>query len=247
MNNAPRKKSPRAPSMPLSEAIDGAVKIYSKDRRHAIPVELAAQHLGYKNANNGAAVKALASIRYFGLLGRPQEGQLAVEKELEDYHFSPDSRQKTELLRKWLLTPPVFAEVLVKFTDGLPSDAALKFELIQRGFLPDAAEAVVAVLKSSVEFAHYYDAPIPTKGEQPQSDLADVGEVAQSAIVSGGDRPLLSDVSAAASLSSVDRIPVRLSQGRRAYLEIPSPFFDADKQRLKSQIDLLITDDDEKI
>jgi hypothetical protein len=244
MNETARKKSPRAPSMPLSEAIDGALKIYSHDRRHAIPVELAAQHLGYKSANNGTAIKALASIRYFGLLGRPQEGQLAVEKEVEDYNFAPDPRQKAELIRKWLLTPPVFAEVLSKFADGLPSDAALKFELIQRGFLPEAAEALVGVLKSSVEFAHYYDRPVPAaQAEPPQPGPENAAE----GVSNRGDAISAASVpTAPSSPQAADRIPVRLSGGRRAFLEIPSPFFEADKQRLKNQIDLLLTEDDEE-
>lgn len=42
-----------------------------------------------------------------------------------------------------------------------------------------------------------------------------------------------------------DQIPVRLPGGRRAWLIIPTPFFDADKARLKAQIDLLLTQDEE--
>ena len=240
MNDSSRKKSPRAPSMALSEAIEGALRIYSQDRRHPIPVELAAQHLGYKGANNGAAIKALASIRYFGLIGRPQEGRLAVEKEVEDYYFAPQPEQKAQLVRKWLLTPHVFAEVLSKFADGLPSDSALKYDLIQRGFLPDAAEALVGVLKSSVEFAHYYEKQTQNVNS-PESAQADSGNAA------GGTGEAATEIdvpSPSAGALAVDRIPVRLPGGRRAYLEIPVPFFEADKQRLKSQIDLLLTEEE---
>lgn len=240
-----RKKSPRAPSLSLSEAIDGALRIYSKDRRHAIPVELAAQHLGYKGANNGAAIKALASIRYFGLIGRPQEGKFAVEKEVEDYQFAPSPTQKKELLRKWLVTPPIFAEVLAKFSDGLPSDAALKFELIQLGFLPDAADALVGVLKNSVEFAQYYDSPrssTETEAGEASSDNSESPNLSNRA-ESVSDAPTTSSLSIS---QTADRIPVRLSGGRRAYLEIPTPFFVADKHRLKSQIDLLLAEDEQE-
>ena len=45
--------------------------------------------------------------------------------------------------------------------------------------------------------------------------------------------------------SDRDRIPVRLDSKRRAWLEIPAPFYEKDKMRLKAQIDLLITDDDD--
>lgn len=41
-----------------------------------------------------------------------------------------------------------------------------------------------------------------------------------------------------------DRIPVRLQGGRRAWLWIPTVFYESDKQRLKAQIDLLLTEDE---
>lgn len=238
MSDSPRKKSPRAPSLALSEAIEGALKIYEKERRHAVPVEVVAQHLGYKNANNGAAMKAMASIRYFGLLERPQDGRLAVAKDVEDYRFAPSDQLRGELLRRWLKTPPIFAELLEKFSDGLPSDGNLRFELIQRGFFPDAAESLLPVLKNSVEFARYYEQPrAPTSAaetltEEKANPLSD----AQSDL-----KPRSSEM----AIEDADRIPVRLAGGRRAWLEIPTPFYEADKLRLKKQIDLLLTEEDE--
>ncbi|HKV56288.1 MAG TPA: hypothetical protein VJN94_16765 [Candidatus Binataceae bacterium] len=218
------------------------MKIYAQDRRHPIPMELAAQHLGYKGANSGTAVKALASIRYFGLLGRPKEGLFAIEKDVEDYNFAPDPEHKAQLIRKWLLTPPVFAEVLGRFPDGLPSDAALRFALIQGGFLPKGADALVRVLKDSVEFARYYDHPASAAPVSPTEAAAgDAGP--GSADSMRGEAP--STPVSAPGAPGADRIPVRLSGGRRAFLEIPSPFYEADKQRLKNQIDLLLSEDGE--
>ena len=42
-----------------------------------------------------------------------------------------------------------------------------------------------------------------------------------------------------------DQIPVRLHGGRRAWLVIPAPFYETDKVRLKAQIDLILTQDEE--
>jgi hypothetical protein len=47
------------------------------------------------------------------------------------------------------------------------------------------------------------------------------------------------------SASALDLIPVRLPQGRRAFLQIPTPFYESDKLRLINQINLLLTDDGE--
>jgi hypothetical protein len=40
---------------------------------------------------------------------------------------------------------------------------------------------------------------------------------------------------------------MRAKGARRAWLIIPTPFFVADKQRLKAQIDLLLTEDEENV
>jgi hypothetical protein len=239
MNESLRKKSPRAPSVSLEQAIDGAIKVYEKERRHPAPVEAVAQHLGYKSANNGAALKAMASIRYYGLLERPSEGMLAVSKDVESYQYAPSPELRRELVRKWLKTPPVFSDLLDKYSDGLPSDANLRFEFIQRGFLPDSVDSAVSVFRNSVNFAQYYEAlptekksePIATPMGEPDAGLPLLGELSERS----RDVP-----------SNTDRIPIRLPGSRRAWLEIPSPFYASDKERLKKQIDLLLTEEDEQ-
>jgi hypothetical protein len=234
MKEVIRKKSPRAPTIPLNDAIDGAIKIYEKEHRHAAPTEAVAQHLGYKGANNGAALKFIASIRYYGLLERPADGQLAVTKDLESYHFAPSPDIRSRLLRQWLRTPPIFAELLDKYPDALPSDKTLRFDLIQRGFLPDAVDPVVSVFRSSVEFARHY-----TPDSKESDNAASTGSLPDL-------EPSSEDALARASeLASSDRIPIRLPGGRRAFVEIPSPFYAADKERIKKQIDLLLTEEDE--
>lgn len=224
--------------MPLNEAIEGAIRIYEKEHRHPAPVEAVAQHLGYKSANNGTAVKAMASIRYYGLLDRPSDGQLAVVKDVESYQFAPSPEVRRDLIKRWLKTPPVFAELLDKFQEALPSDATLRFELIQRGFLPDAVDAVVGVFRSSVEFARYYE-------KAPQAPESSPAEVSGSEQASGdATEP---PTPAQANNANIDRIPIRLPGGRRAWLEIPTPFYNSDKERLKKQIDLLLTAEDEAV
>ena len=47
MVDTPRKKSPRAPTMALDEALDRAMKAYDKERLHAAPTNVVAQNLGY--------------------------------------------------------------------------------------------------------------------------------------------------------------------------------------------------------
>jgi hypothetical protein len=241
MNEVTRKKSPRAPSIPLDEAVERAIGVYEKERRHSAPTEVIANDLGYKSANNGAAISALASLRSFGLLEKAQEGKLAVAKDVETYRFAPSEELKDQLRIKWLRSPGIFAQLLDGYVGALPSDANLRFDLIQRGFSPASAESTLSVFKKSVEFARYFD--LQSKSAAVEISSPDSEDVFESPVAT----PAVPERSSAVQpeTANFDRIPVRLAGGRRAWLEIPAPFYEADKERLIAQIRLLLTEDEE--
>ncbi len=253
-----RKKSPRAPSISLDEALDRALKAYDKERLHPAPTEVVAQNLGYKSANNGAALSALASLRYYGLVERPKDGLLAITKDVESYKFSPNDEHKQSLRIDFLKKPAIFAELLVQYESGLPSDANIRYELIQRGFSPNTAESVVTIFRKSVDFAGFFSAPQTIAEEGVVPIEAQQGAAKELHVTSSSQpQPLEQSTVAARSPSigstpmpvttgEVDQIPIRLHGGRRAWLVIPVPFYEADKVRLKAQIDLLLTQDEEE-
>lgn len=255
MAESPRKKSPRAPSIALDEALDRALKAYDKERLHPAPTQVVAQNIGYKSANNGAALSTLAALRYYGLLDRPKEGLLAVTKEVESFRFAPNEELRSSLLAKFLRQPPLFSDLLEKYESGLPSDANLKYELIQRGFAPTAAESVLAAFKRSVEFAGLYErrSDLPAVAELDSAPEEQNESAPQILGYSSPSQQLANELQPASAARPVlagddvdhDRIPVRLPGGRRAWLLIPSPFYSSDKARLKAQIDLLLTEDEE--
>jgi hypothetical protein len=242
------KKSPRAPSVPLDEAIEKASKVYEKERRHSAPTDVVAQNIGYKSANNGAALATLASLRYYGLLERPRDGQLAVSKDVESYLYAPDESVKRALLLKWMKAPPVFAEIAEKYADGLPSDATLRYDLINLGFSPNSAESVIANFKRSAAFSGLYstDADSSNIVDPVGYDRRNEPEVRsfEREPTTSSDRPPRIDPTIAAEDS--DKIPIRLTGGRRAWLVIPSPFYEKDKALLHAHIDLLISEDQEE-
>ena len=251
MVDSPRKKSPRAPTMALDEAIDRALKAYDQERLHPAPTNVVAQNIGYKGISSGSALAALASLRYYGLLERPGEGLLAVSKDVEAYKYSPSADLKRSFLFNFLRKPALFAELLDKFAAGLPSDANLKYELIQRGFIPATAASVVVVLRRSVDFAGYFnkvddelvpDLPFTPEDRERVTPVVSMNPMPLERV--GGSLDQTAPI-ATTEESLDDRIPVRLSGGRRAWLTIPTPFFAADKLRLKAQIDLLLTAEDE--
>jgi hypothetical protein len=255
-NLANMKKSPRAPSMSLNDAIERALRAYDKERLHEAPTQVVAQNLGYKNANSGTALSAIASLRYFGLLIRPKNGFLVVAKELEAYKFAPTDAQKQALLVSFLTKPPLYQDLLKKYVSGLPSDATLKYELIERGFIPAGAETALNAFKESVDFVRYFDLTNVSKessvNEEEEFDEVKIpARAAPITLPSLPVSPLSSSptspmVSVQETNDEHDQIPVRLSGGRRAWLTIPMPFYEADKQRLKAQIDLLLTEDEDE-
>jgi hypothetical protein len=211
-------------------------------------VAIVANHLGYKDTNNGAALSMLATLGYYGLTERPKDGYLNVSKDVETYKHTPSESTKTEIARRWLKTPQIFLELLEKYSAGLPSDATIKFDLIERGFKPQSADICLSAFRRSVDFAKFFENIIEpdillenddSEGIQPQP----FGTTAQAPVSQALQHSHHSPTSNAILM---DRIPVRLPGGRRAWIEVPTPFFTADKERLKAQIELLLVDDEER-
>lgn len=250
MSESLRKKSPRAPSVSLEEALSRVFKIYEKEGRHEAPIDAIAQDMGYKG-RSGAALGTIASLTYYGLLKKPKNGFLNVSIDVEKFKFSPEPEIKQALLNGWLKAPQIFSDLLNKFTSSLPSDATLKYELIQMGFTPVTAEDCLSVFKKSVEFVGYYNqtakpADVSAEdreetdndGEQALSSDTNAKHVDFKLAGKGISNPLLN------LEDGTDRIPIRLPKGRKAWIEIPSPFFEADKIYIKKQVDLIFTDDE---
>ena len=241
MAESSRKRSPNAPSMSLDEALDRAIKVYEREQRHPAPTDVVAQDIGYKSASNGAALSAIAALRSYGLLEKMGPGKLAVADDVQSFHYAPDESLRQELLIKWLRSPAVFSFLLDKYVGSLPSDSTIRFDLIQEGFKPGSAESVLKSFKKSVEFANYYQSKEEDR-EDIEQEIENSGGSA--AVQNQSNKQIIEKEAILQSSSDVDRIPVRLDSKRKAWLEIPAPFYEADKLRLKAQIDLLITDEE---
>ena len=240
MSQSSRKRSPNAPALPLDDALERAIKVYEREQQHPAPTDVVAQNIGYKSANSGAALTAIAALRSYGLLKKMGAGKLAVDGDVQSYCYAPDQDLKQELLIKWVRSPAVFSHLLDKYEGSLPSDSTIRFDLIQEGFKPGKAEAVLKAFKKSVEFANYYQ---NQQIEDVENDLSEVNSLDERGEQQRNAHE--SKVSVGHNEVNMDRIPVRLDVKRRAWLEIPTPFYEADKERIKAQIDLLLTDDKE--
>ena len=228
--------------MSLDEALERAIKVYEREQRHPAPTDVVAQGLGYKSANSGAALTTIAALRSYGLLESMGSGMLAVDADVQSYCYAPDQALRQELLIKWLRSPALFSTLLGKYKGGLPSDLAIMFDLTQNGFQSGKAQSVLKSFKRSVEFTDYYQQVQQT--EDSLNVTEDSVEMVEQPSSNQNTETADSEVKANGLELDVDRIPVRLDAKRRAWLEIPSPFYNKDKERLKAQIDLLLTDEE---
>jgi hypothetical protein len=216
-----RKKPPRALAVSLDEALKRAFLLQARLGKSASHLEAVVQALGYKGANNGAALTMLGALKEYGLLKRSTEGQWQLTDVIERYQqAATQPHLRKQLLQDCLIGVPAFAPLLKKYPQGLPEDDALRNELSDLDISPVLLVGVLNTLKKSLAFIH----SLPETIEAPQ--LAAIPAIA----------PI--------TVAEEDRIPVRLSGGRKAWLVIPSPFYTADKQRLKAQIDLLMCEDE---
>ncbi|MTI73781.1 MAG: hypothetical protein FH747_09015 [Stenotrophomonas sp.] len=247
-------RSPRAPSFTLEDSVKNAIALYEANGKHAIPSDVAAKALGYSGANNGSAARALASLKNFGLLISNNKGDVAVSPDVETYRYAPDEEHRRDLLIHWLRSPKVYSELLDEYHDRLPSDQVIRYRLIKMGFLPSAAEESLKNFRASVDYANYYSPrdEYPPLNIEQELDLPPTHSAPPPSIIfppiptqlPPADQKREFPTPQAAS-AEFDRIPVRLSKGRRAWIEIPNPLYEADKALIKSQIDLILTDDDE--
>lgn len=237
-----RKRSPRAPSLSLDEAIDKVMIIYNNQALHTIPTTLAAQDLGYKDATNGAAITALASLKYYGLLLSPSRGQIVVAEDVQKYKHFPDEEGKREILKKWVRTPKIYADILDKYPQNPPSDALLKYDLVTMGFSENSADEFLEQFKKTIDFSEVYDLCVDLETTE-ELDADTQHEPADE--LTTLEKPLSksSDKESVRIQKNSDRIPIRLSGGRRAWLEIPEPFYEADKKVITSYVQIIVTDD----
>ena len=247
MQNVRYKRSPRAPSLALEQALERVLRVYEQERLHSAPVDAVAQALGFKSANSGSSNATIASLLYFGLLFRPKDGFLSVSRDVEIYKYARDEKLKKQMVLDFLKAPPLYLDLLEKHSGGLPSSAKLKSELIQRGFLPQAVDTVLSAFLQSVAFAQYFEAQPRGIGAEmptvlpPEETVKDIAEIEFQQQQS--EREVMPQLPMNFSVE-MDQIPIRLSGGRKAWLNIPTPFYESDKARIKAQIDVLFADPD---
>lgn len=248
-------RSPNYPQQSLDWAVETGLKLLDKEGVHAVPPDVVAVNLGYKDATNGRAARVLANLKAFGILQKAPGGKLAVSKDVQRFKLHPADADRAALINQWLKKPLLFSKLLEKYDGNLPSDRALVFELVdEHGFLEPAAQSAIEVFRASLKYAEQFsaglaiDVPLEDSAEDEHQEI----EVAVAAppkhpsvpapVQHGGSTSHSAPVSA---VREGVRYPIRLAGGRMAWIEVPDPFYEADKKRLQAQLAIIGTVDED--
>lgn len=248
MNEKVKTKSPKHPSWDLSAAITQANEVYKRERRNFAPMDIIAKHLGYSGINNGAALTAFSTLSQFALLIRTPDGRGSISADLEKFQHAPTPEIKKTILLKWAKSPKIFNKIFEKYPHNPPSEATLKYDLIELGFSVKAAETCSKSFLETAEYVNYYDKTTQFNVELLEENCND-SIASENADAINREHETIQPVdirikSPRENDALFDRIPIRLHGGRRAYLEIPSPMYEKDKQIIVNQVNMLLADEE---
>jgi hypothetical protein len=152
-----KHKSPPYPSMSLQEALAHAKVFYESQRRNAVHMDVAVTTLGYK-PNGSSGIRAVAALIAFGLaVGEGASGGRKIrvtELTFKLLMLKEEDPDRLALLKEAVMKPPIYAEMLSHWSDGLPSDDAIsKHLIIDRHFNPQAVKELIRDFRKSYEFA----------------------------------------------------------------------------------------------
>ena len=162
-----RSQSPGYPNFALPKGIEYVRNIFSADRRNPIDREVAAKHLGYAGLS-GASDKVLGSLGHYGLLEKSGKGQVRVSQTAVDILHPVSPSAKKRALQDAAFSPSVFADIQAHFSDGLPSEEALKSWLMREDFLD---RAILPVTKAYLGTCQYLEQEQAIESGGPSYDL----------------------------------------------------------------------------
>lgn len=226
--------------------------------------ELIGKATGYTNFKSGSFTGLRAAASYFGLVISEGDRYFSVAQSWIDVFHSEDSDLLTQARQRAMQEPELYRQILEEYKDRqLPSPEKLARELYlnpKYRILKDAAVSAVQTFIDSAKYASLIDSKgFLRVGKSNQSAI--VADVEQQTAFEPEQQPqslveqftqqarsesplaeitLSSKVEELAASGGLDRIEIRLRNGRKAYLFVPSPLTMEDKKRLKGYIDLIL-------
>jgi hypothetical protein len=171
--------SQRFPFIPLGKALERVRELYKIANGHEVPFPAALKAWGYAEKSSGGAQTA-AALKAFGLLEdvsgaevrRVKLTSAAAKITRDPREISPD---RDLLIREAALKPPLFREIIEKYSGMPPSDEALKaFLIIDKSLKDEAIPEFIRSFAGTMSLAKISDHPIIHEIEEGYQENNDV-------------------------------------------------------------------------
>lgn len=148
-----KARSPEYPAIGLGEAINKAKQVYGKDYQNKLSKAVIAEHMGYKSLS-GTSLPILASLSKYGLLeGRGDETHIS-DLALAIIAHERGTPERGAAIKTAAASPELFSELDRQFPNGKASDAALRSYLLNRKFIPSAADTAIRSYRETKELVN---------------------------------------------------------------------------------------------
>lgn len=131
-------RSPNYPLMSLGPALDAIRPAFKNENRNKMSRSVLAKHMGY-NSLNGRALGKIGAVRAYGLIDGSGDELRISDDAIKALMAPTGSNERLEALARLAARPILFRELNKEFPT-MPSIDNVKYNLIKRGFTPDAAE-----------------------------------------------------------------------------------------------------------
>jgi hypothetical protein len=179
-----RDRSPNYPATTLTEAIAMADALWKKERRTAVPPEVAVKAWGYRGLS-GASRSALGAMRQYGLVEDTPQGVRLTSTAMEILHQPANSQERADAITSAAMRPKLFKELASTHADA--SDDALRaYLLTRRNFTGEAAGRFIKSFRHALKLANpgasgYTEGDI-VSNETEQPDVMDGSEFFRSGV-----------------------------------------------------------------
>lgn len=147
---AGKMRSPNYPALGLSQAVEAARKLWDKEKRTPVSIGTAATALGYGSLSGPARV-AIAALRQYGLVEKPDPGHVRLSERARDILHGTDAEKQAALVAA-ASGPKLFRELAATHLDG--SDAAIRSYLItKKEFSEEGARKAVKSFRDTLKLA----------------------------------------------------------------------------------------------
>lgn len=172
-----RQRSPSYPSASLEQAIDMARELHLVERTNPVDREVAAKAMGYSGIS-GRSATVLSNLIQFGLLAKVGKNEVRLTTRAVEILYPDTQASRVLALREAAREPELFQRIMDRFTDGLPSQAALESFLIRQGFthtaIPSATRAFLDTflfLENAIGSESYSQAALAVVESQPNQQV----------------------------------------------------------------------------